>query len=52
MKERAWNWIMRFDTAEELAPIRGFIAKANEENLDKLELMLNPERAGNIPQRP
>lgn len=46
------DWIMRFDTAEELAPIRGFIAKANEENLDKLELMLNPERAGNIPQRP
>lgn len=31
------DWTMRFDTAEELAPIRAFIAKANEENLDKLE---------------
>lgn len=31
------DWIMRFDTAEELAPIREFIAKANEENMDKLQ---------------
>ncbi len=30
-------WIMRFDTAEELSPIKSFIAQANEENLDKLE---------------
>ena len=46
------DWIMRFDTAEELAPIKSFIAKANEENMDKLELILNPVRAGNIPPRP
>jgi uncharacterized protein YndB with AHSA1/START domain len=31
------DWIMRFDAAEELAPIKIFIAQANEENLDKLE---------------
>ena len=36
-------WIMRFDTAEELAPIKNFIAQANEENLDKLELILRDE---------
>lgn len=30
-------WIMRFNTAEELAPIRAFIERANEENMDKLE---------------
>lgn len=34
------DWMMRFDTAEELAPIRTFIEKANEENMDKLELIL------------
>ncbi|MBL7946699.1 MAG: SRPBCC domain-containing protein [Flavobacteriales bacterium] len=43
------DWIMRFDTAEELAPIREFIAKANEENMDKLQHLLDPERAGNFP---
>ncbi len=31
------DWIMRFNTAEELAPIRMFIEAANEENLDRLE---------------
>jgi len=31
---------MRFNTAEELAPIRGFIEKANEENLDRMERQL------------
>ena len=31
------DWIMRFDTAKELAPIRAFIERANEENMDKLE---------------
>lgn len=31
------DWTMRFDTAEELAPIRPFIERANEENMDKLE---------------
>ncbi|MBK6777336.1 MAG: SRPBCC family protein [Flavobacteriales bacterium] len=36
-------WIMRFNTAEELAPIKNFIAQANEENLDKLELILRDE---------
>lgn len=30
------EWTMRFDTAEELAPIRAFIEQANEENMDKL----------------
>lgn len=35
------DWIMRFDTAEELAPIKSFIAKANEENMDKLEDLIN-----------
>ncbi|MGV3636280.1 MAG: SRPBCC family protein [Flavobacteriales bacterium] len=34
------DWTMRFDTAEELAPIKDFIAKANEENLDKLQELL------------
>jgi uncharacterized protein YndB with AHSA1/START domain len=37
------DWIMRFDTAKELAPIREFIAKANEENLDKLQAVLRTE---------
>ncbi len=31
------DWIMRFDTAEELAPIKTFIERANEENMDKLQ---------------
>ena len=31
------DWIMRFDTTKELAPIRAFIERANEENMDKLE---------------
>lgn len=35
------DWIMRFDTAEELAPIKSFIAKANEENMDKLQQLIN-----------
>ncbi len=35
------EWTMRFDTAEELAPIRPFIAQANEENLDRLESLLS-----------
>ncbi|MBK9177821.1 MAG: SRPBCC domain-containing protein [Flavobacteriales bacterium] len=34
------DWTMRFDRAEELAPIRGFIERANEENLDRLEQQL------------
>ncbi|MBK8613699.1 MAG: SRPBCC domain-containing protein [Flavobacteriales bacterium] len=34
------EWTMRFDTVEELAPIRAFIELANEENLDKLEALL------------
>ncbi len=34
------DWTMRFNTAEELAPIRGFIEKANEENLDRMERQL------------
>lgn len=35
------DWTMRFNTAEELAPVRAFIQPANEENLDRLELILN-----------
>ncbi|QQR86330.1 MAG: SRPBCC domain-containing protein [Flavobacteriales bacterium] len=31
------DWTMHFDTAEELAPIKTFIEKANEENMDKLQ---------------
>lgn len=34
------EWIMRFNTAEELAPIRAFIERANEENMDKLHALL------------
>lgn len=34
------DWVMRFNTAEELDPIRKFIAAANEQNLDKLEAEL------------
>lgn len=33
------DWTMRFDTAEELSPIRAFIEKANEENMDKLQAL-------------
>lgn len=35
------DWTMRFDTAEELSPIKSFIAKANEENMDKLQQLIN-----------
>jgi len=35
------DWIMRFDTVEELAPIRAFIERANEENMDKLVELIN-----------
>ena len=38
------EWTMRFNTSEELAPIRAFIEPANEENLDKLEAALKSER--------
>mgnify|MGYP001405712941 CR=1 FL=1 len=31
---------MRFNTADELVPIRGFIERANEDNLDRLERQL------------
>ncbi|MFZ1331838.1 MAG: SRPBCC domain-containing protein [Flavobacteriales bacterium] len=34
------EWIMRFDTAEELVPIRIFIEKANEENMNRLCALL------------
>lgn len=33
------DWIMRFDTARELSPIRAFIERANEENMDKLQAL-------------
>ncbi len=33
------DWIMRFDTAKELSPIRAFIERANEENMDKLQAL-------------
>ncbi len=36
------DWSMRFNTAEELEPIRKFIMDANEQNLDKLESELIP----------
>lgn len=35
------EWTMRFNTPEELRPMRSFIAQANEENLDKLEAELS-----------
>ncbi|MBL7952363.1 MAG: SRPBCC domain-containing protein [Flavobacteriales bacterium] len=37
------DWTMRFDTAEELAPIKAFIEKANEENMDKLQQLINDQ---------
>ena len=40
------DWTMRFDTAEELAPIRAFIAKANEENMDKLQALCTDASEG------
>lgn len=43
------DWIMRFNTAEELAPIRGFIENANEENLDRLEKELEKVTSSNPP---
>jgi uncharacterized protein YndB with AHSA1/START domain len=43
------DWTMRFETAEELAPIRTFIVKANEENLDKLEALLRADHDGPRP---
>lgn len=33
------DWGMRFNTAMEMAPIRTFIERANEENMDKLEAL-------------
>lgn len=37
------DWTMRFDTVEELAPIKAYIAQANEENMDRLQLIIrNP----------
>ncbi len=38
------DWVMRFDTVEELAPIRNFIARANEENMAKLQALLDDQR--------
>jgi uncharacterized protein YndB with AHSA1/START domain len=35
------EWTMRFNTAEELDPMRHFIIAANEENVDKLEALLS-----------
>lgn len=35
--------VMRFDTLEELATIRAFIERANEEDLDKLYELLNEQ---------
>lgn len=35
------DWIVRFDTAKELALIRGFLARANEENMDRLAAVLS-----------
>ncbi len=37
------EWTMRFDTVEELAPILALIERANEENLDKLQELLNEQ---------
>lgn len=37
------EWTMRFDTAKELAPIRSFIERANEENMDKLQALLDDQ---------
>lgn len=31
------EWTMRFSTAKELAPIRGFIEQVNEENMDRFD---------------
>ena len=44
------EWIMRFDTAEELEPIRAFIEAANEENLDRLGSLMQ-ERVMTRPHR-
>lgn len=35
------EWMMRFNSADELDTIRPFITAANEENLDKLEIELD-----------
>ncbi len=35
------EWTMRFNSADELDPIRPFIVAANQENLDKLEIELD-----------
>ena len=37
------DWTMRFDTAKELAPIRTFIERANEENLNRLQDLINKQ---------
>ncbi len=42
------DWTMRLDTVEELAPIRTFIERANEENMDRL-LALFSERPTTTP---
>ena len=38
------EWTMRFNTEKELEPIRRFIERANEENLDRLENILDNSR--------
>ncbi|MBS1547141.1 MAG: SRPBCC family protein [Bacteroidetes bacterium] len=43
------DWTMRFDTEEELAPIKVFIAQANEENMDRLEIELEKVTSSNPP---
>ncbi|MCO6481682.1 MAG: SRPBCC family protein [Flavobacteriales bacterium] len=35
------DWTMRFDSAEELTPIRKFVELANGENLDRLALLVS-----------
>lgn len=35
------EWVMRFDSAAELDPVRSFIERANEENMDRLDALLS-----------
>ena len=35
------EWVMRFDSAAELDPVRSFIERANEKNMDRLDALLS-----------
>ncbi len=43
------TWCMLFESAEEVAKLKSFIASANEENFDRLEALLTERQGNRIP---